>query len=73
MKITYDKTQNAAYIIFDESSDTKSANTYTCDPAEIGGLISLDFDSNGRLIGIEVLEADKRLPKILLKQSKVIG
>ncbi len=73
MKITYDRSQNAAYILFDDLSDEISANTYTCDPSEVGGLISLDFDSNGRLMGIEVLAADKRLPERLLKQAEIIG
>ncbi|MFF2014325.1 DUF2283 domain-containing protein [Streptomyces sp. NPDC058195] len=30
---------------------------------EVGGMINLDFDEQGRLIGIEVLAANSKLPE----------
>jgi uncharacterized protein YuzE len=44
------------------------ANTYLCDPAEAGGMINLDFDSGGRLVGIEVMDASRLLPPALLSK-----
>ncbi|WP_329191394.1 DUF2283 domain-containing protein [Streptomyces sp. NBC_01435] len=49
---------------------TKSSRMYPCDPVEVGGVINLDFDEQGRLIGIEVLAANSKLPEYLLKSSE---
>ncbi len=35
--------------------------TYPCDPVQVGGMINLDFDSEGRLIGVEILGATSKL------------
>ncbi len=63
MKFTYDESINAAYI---QLANTIGAGevefTYPCDPAEVGGMIHLDFSKSGVLLGIEVLGADKLLP-----------
>lgn len=70
MKVSYDPQVDAAYIyIADEINQGGVARTYPCDPREVGGEINLDFDSNGRLIGIEVLDASRMLPEALLQQS----
>jgi uncharacterized protein YuzE len=42
---------------------------YPCDPREVDGEINLDFDSEGRLLGIEVLDASKMLPDEVLQQA----
>ncbi len=52
MKITYDKEVDALYIRF------KETQVITKDLAEG---IALDYDQNGHLAGIEVLDALKRL------------
>ena len=36
--------------------------TYACDYDEVGGFINLDLDSWNRLVGVEVLDASKKLP-----------
>lgn len=67
MKLTYDDSVDAAYIqLVDELGAGGVANTYPCDPAEVGGMINLDFDDAGRLVGIEVLDASKLLPPAVL-------
>lgn len=67
MKVTYDDTVDAAYIqLADEIGARGVANTYPCDPVEVGGMINLDFDADGRLVGIEVMDASKRLPPEVL-------
>jgi uncharacterized protein YuzE len=70
MKITHDKSIDAAYIyLTDNISAGGIAKTYCCDPLEVNGQINLDFDHEGRLVGIEVLDASKRLPKVVLDES----
>lgn len=67
MKIRYDPSVDAAYIDLACDGETSSFGfTYACDPAEVDGQIHLDFDLSGRLIGIEILQASKKLPPALL-------
>ncbi len=67
MRITYDSKADAAYIyLVDEIPAGGVAKTCPCDPREVQGQINLDFDSEGRLLGIEVLDASKKLPANLL-------
>jgi uncharacterized protein YuzE len=67
MKISYDAKVDAAYIyLAEEIGVGHVAKTYSCDPVEVGGEINLDFDAEGHLIGIEVLDASKKLPTGLL-------
>ena len=69
MNIKYDKDIDAAYIYL-KSEITKDEvdNTYCCDVDEVGGMINLDFDKNGRLLGIEVLGAKNKLPREVVDQ-----
>jgi len=70
MKITYDDSADAAYIcLLDEIEPGGVARTYCCDTREVNGMINLDFDSGGRLIGIEILDASKLLPEPVLQNS----
>jgi uncharacterized protein YuzE len=67
MKIEYDPRVDAAYIYFvPEIGAGGVATTYPCDPLQVNGEINLDFDADGRLLGIEVLDASRFLPKDLL-------
>ena len=52
MRITYDQNVDALYIRFKETSVTTK---------HLGEGIAADFDAEGRLAGIEVLDAVKRL------------
>ena len=69
MNIKYDKDIDAAYIYL-KSEITKDEvdNTYCGDVDEVGGMINLDFDKNGRLLGIEVLGAKNKLPREVVDQ-----
>jgi uncharacterized protein YuzE len=70
MKITYDKSTDAAYIYLkDRIEGGAVAKTYCCDPLEVNGQIHLDFDKQGKLIGIEVLNASTLLPEALLSTA----
>jgi uncharacterized protein YuzE len=67
VRVTYDQKANAVYVQFaDPQVRPKVARMYPCDPVEVGGMINLDFDGNGHLVGIEVLAASSKLPQYLL-------
>lgn len=68
MRVRYDAKIDAAYIsLLEEGERTFFGFTYACDPVEVQGQIHLDFDESGRLTGIEILDASKKLPTSLLK------
>jgi uncharacterized protein YuzE len=76
MKITYDKSVDAVYLYLDPELELKSGwvkKTYLCDPQAVNGMINLDFDENGKLGGIEVLDASKKLSEEFLSQAEIIG
>jgi uncharacterized protein YuzE len=71
VRVTYDETANAAYIYLAEPrARVPSARTYPCDPVDVDGMINLDFDGQGRLVGIEVLAASSKLPEYLLQSAE---
>ena len=59
MRITYDSKADAVYIYLSEDAD--HFETRQVDPD-----INLDFDTSGRLRGVEVLDASKRLDLVQL-------
>lgn len=68
MRITYDPAADAAYIqLVPEIGAGGVAQTYTCDPTEVDGMVNLDFDHEGRLVGIEVMDASRKLARELLE------
>jgi uncharacterized protein YuzE len=70
MKITYDADVDAAYIQLKSANDIVPFGfTYCCDPNEVDGQIHLDFDNEGRLIGIEVLQASRKLLRSLISDK----
>ena len=69
MKITYDPEADAAYIYLTDIEPGGVKKTYECDPEQVGTMINLDFDHEGRIIGVEVLSASTHLPKAALKQA----
>jgi len=52
VRITYDREADALYIAFGEGPATVE---------EVAEGIALDWDGEGRLLGIEILDASKRL------------
>jgi uncharacterized protein YuzE len=57
MKIEYDPDRDLLYIYFAEL-ETKAAQTVTITPG-----VHADFDRDGKLMGIEVIEASKVMGK----------
>lgn len=71
LKVTYDKTADAAYVYFtDPEVRRKVASMYPCDPVDVDGMINLDFDEDGRVVGIEILGARSKLPAYLLQRAE---
>ena len=62
MRITYDNETDSAYIYLVEDSEV-ARTTGTEDG------INLDFDEDGMLLGIEVLDAKGKLPQPLLDEA----
>lgn len=74
MKIKYDRKANAADIyLVNEIVRGQVEKMYPCDYEAVGGMINLDFDADGRLLKIEVLNATKLLPQEVLDKAEIIG
>lgn len=71
LRVTYDEVANAAYIYLQPPS-TPVAKMYPCDPVDVGGMINLDFDAAGRLVGVELLDARAKLAPELLAAAEDI-
>ncbi|HZX19513.1 MAG TPA: DUF2283 domain-containing protein [archaeon] len=61
MKVSYDKQANALYIKF------SNAKYFESDEIKEG--MVLDKDKNGKVIGLEILDASERLPRKLFKKK----
>jgi uncharacterized protein YuzE len=67
LRIEYDPEANAAYIYLTAEIPAGGVSRTVCvDPSEIGGMVNLDLDDEGRIIGFEVLDARQMLPRDIL-------
>jgi uncharacterized protein YuzE len=73
VRVELDRGADAAYIYLTRIESGGVARSHNIDPREVGTMINLDFDNDGRLLGIEVLDASRYLPKDLLDSAQVIG
>jgi len=64
MKITFDKDADAVYIYFKEISPEEIKNTISLNDS-----VNIDFDEEGKTLGIEILDASKNLPSDTLKSA----
>jgi uncharacterized protein YuzE len=62
VKVEYDEDVDAAYIYLTDIAAGGVATTVPCWPDSEAFTVNLDFDGDGRLIGIEVMEASAKLP-----------
>jgi uncharacterized protein YuzE len=70
MRISYDPEIDAAYVyLVDDIGRAAVAQTYSCDPAQVKVEINLDFDDEGRFLGIEIQDASRILPTALLQAA----
>ncbi len=80
MKAKYEKNGDAAYIYLVKESHSHSVKaTYECDLSDIEknygiapilGMINLDFDEEGHLLGIEIIGAKRILPRDLVEGAE---
>jgi uncharacterized protein YuzE len=64
MRVSYDAEIDAAYIyLVDAPLPGSAVTTLSLDPREINGEVNIDLDLEGRIMGIEVLDASRLLPK----------
>ena len=63
MRIHYDEKADALYLRFDDSK--------VVDSEEVRPGIVLDFNAGNEVVGIEVLDLGRRVPKAELKRLKV--
>lgn len=63
-RMSYDRQADAAYIYLAEGIPAGGvARTVCVDPQDIGGMVNLDLDHEGRIVGIEVMDASSKLPR----------
>jgi uncharacterized protein YuzE len=65
VRVTYDQDADAAYI-YVRASEAHTGTVRSLPVADAPGIIVLDFDGDGYLFGVEVLDASKLLPPELL-------
>jgi len=68
MKFEYDKEADAAYIYLEDSIAKGEAEK----TIELNDNIVVDFDKNGKLLGIEILSASKVLNKKSLLEAQSV-
>lgn len=61
LKLEYDPEANAAYIRFSSEAVQESE--------EVSAGIVLDYDAEGHIVGMEVLDAREHLPAAMLKAA----
>jgi uncharacterized protein YuzE len=65
MRVEYDAEADAAYLYLIDLEAGAVSDTVEGEGMAEG--VNLDFDAEGRLVGVEVLDASRRLPAALLK------
>lgn len=69
MQMQYDSEADAAYLYLQHPIAAGSVKKTT----ELNDDVSIDFDAKGKLLGIEILHASKRLPKKELANAKLLN
>ncbi|MBR7830950.1 DUF2283 domain-containing protein [Actinospica sp. MGRD01-02] len=73
MRVTFDAEDNVGYIHFvEEPMPDRSARRIVAED-ERGSAVVLDFDGEGRLIGVELLSARRQLHPDLLGTADRVG
>ena len=72
MRVEFDRSSNAAYIYLKSIGQGEAVRQHEVDDPDTRGMIVLDFDKDGRLIGIEVLDATRALPEEVLRGAERI-
>ena len=66
MKIEYDKEADAAYIYLKEISEGEVVQTISLNDS-----VNIDLNSEGKTLGIEILDASKNLPASAISSAVI--
>jgi uncharacterized protein YuzE len=70
VRVTYDPEADAAYFyLVEEIRLGEAVRTVSVDPQSIGGMVNLDLDADGRILGLEVLDASRLLRRDVLPEG----
>ena len=70
MRITYDSDADAAYIhLGRQTAAAHRATTQAATPDGVDGFVALDWE-DGRIVGIEILDASSRLTQDILDEAE---
>jgi len=67
MKLEYDSESDSAYLYLKEISPGEVSQTISLNDS-----INIDLDSEGKTLGVEILEAKKHLPENTIKSATLI-
>lgn len=74
MRVTYDEEGDAAYVYFvPDIAPGGVDRTVPLDLEEIGGMVNVDFDREGQMLGIEVLDASLKMPDVVMRLLRDSG
>ena len=73
VRVTFDGEANASYVYLADEPvlGWQHGRTVTVDADEIGGMVNFDLDTDGRLVGIEILDARSLLSDKLLAALRI--
>jgi uncharacterized protein YuzE len=72
VRISYDADADAVYIHLDrETGAARRTTTQAATPDGVDGFVALDWE-DGRIIGIEILDASRRLSQDLLDEADIV-
>jgi uncharacterized protein YuzE len=72
VRISYDADADAVYIhLGRETGAARRTTTQAATPDGVDGFVALDWE-DGRIIGIEILDASRRLSQDLLDEADII-
>ena len=72
MRITYDPEADAVYIhLGRETGAARRTTTQAATPDGVDGFVVLDWE-DGRIVGIEILDASSRLSQDLLDEADIV-
>jgi uncharacterized protein YuzE len=66
MEIILDREADAVYIYFKDIAPGEVSKTISLNDS-----INIDLDSEGKTLGIEILDASKNLPKSAIESAKI--
>jgi uncharacterized protein YuzE len=73
MRVEYDRRANAAYVYFTDEPLTPGRDSIPAEtPEGIQAFVVLDW-KEGKVVGLEILDADRHLHRDFLDEAEIIG